>query len=170
MKPFISPVSVERLCDRLSYCPVTGLLTWKRDNKRSCAGKVAGNPDREGYIEIGFDGFFLRAHRVCWAMHYGAWPEKQIDHINRVKSDNRIVNLRLATPSENNANRGCMRFNTHGDKGVTRLPSGNWQAQIQFNKKNHYLGSFKEKADAIAAYAAAAIRFFGEYANQEIKP
>lgn len=167
---FIYPIPVERLRARLSYCPETGLLHWKERAGGRSAGARAGSIDREGYIALGFDGHKLRGHRVAWAIHYGTWPDQEIDHVNRNKADNSIRNLRLATDSQNSANRGLMRFNSHGSKGVTCLPSGSWQAQIQVNKKNHYLGAFKDKADAIAAYAAAAVRFFGTYASLEIKP
>jgi hypothetical protein len=161
-------ISVDLVREYLTYCPETGCITWKKSPGRSVkAGATAGKTTTEGYIRIGFSKKCLCAHRIAWALHYGMWPNSDLDHINRIKSDNRIANLRLATASKNNANRGIMRTNTHGAKGVTQLPSGSWQAQIQFNHKNRYLGAFRSKAEAMSAYAEAAIRFFGAFAPEK---
>lgn len=166
MKTFVQPVSVEELRALLSYDQETGELRW---NPGTCrAGKTAGRFSQEGYREVKVLGHSLLAHRVIWAMHYGAWPTQQIDHINRNKADNRISNLRLATASQNSANRGALRTNRHGGKGVTPTRFGDWQAQIQIDGKNRYLGTFKKKSEALAAYAAAALDHFGSFAHVEV--
>ncbi len=164
-------VSIERLREILSYCPETGTFTWKVSRGGVAkAGSHAGCVKPNGYRIIGIENKHFPAHRVAWAMHFGVWPERDIDHINRIGSDNRIANLRLATQSQNNANQGVYCTNRHGTKGVTPLRHGRWQAQIQVNGKNHYLGSFKSKEDAAAAYAAASHRFFGEFSSVGAKP
>lgn len=166
----LAPITVARLHERLSYDPATGILTWKACSNPRLEGCAAGSMSRRGYMKLSCDGRFMSAHRVAWALFHGTWPELGIDHINRNKSDNRICNLRLATPTQNNANRGTSRNNSHGAKGVTRLPSGSWQAQIQVQGKNHYLGAFRDKMAAKAAYAAAAQRFFGDFASTGVLP
>ena len=163
-------VSIEYLREILCYCPETGALTWKVSKGHRKAGAQAGCVKRTGYRRIGLGGKSYPEHRIAWAMHYGVWPERDIDHINRIGSDNRIANLRLATQSQNNANQGVYCTNRHGTKGVTPLSSGKWQAQIQVNGKSHYLGCFKSKDDAAAAYAKASRRFFGEFSLIGAKP
>lgn len=167
MTPSAIILPLDRVSEVLNYDPATGIFTWTNKASR-LRGRVAGRLGQDGYIVIRIDGTHVRAHRLAWAIHFSEWPSIQIDHINRIKTDNRIENLRLATQSQNNANRGHMPCNSHGDKGVTRLPSGSWQAQIQVNKKNHYLGAFKEKSEAMAAYAAAALQHFGSFAHVEV--
>ncbi|WP_312165885.1 HNH endonuclease [Massilia timonae] len=159
-------VSIDRLREVLEYCSVTGQFTWKvSPAPRIKAGALAGKVNPRGYAFVTFERTTHAAHRLAWAFHYGEWPESGIDHINRIKTDNRIANLRLATASQNNANYGIGRANTSGFKGVTRLRHGSWQAQIQVNGKNHYLGAFRSKEDAAGAYSAAAQQFFGEFAG-----
>lgn len=99
--------SVEYLRECFDYDPETGILTWKerpRSHFSTDAGhktfnsQVAGTPvrkkERDGYLTLGINKRFLRAHRVAWAIYYGQWPTDQLDHINLNKSDNRIVNLK----------------------------------------------------------------------------
>lgn len=165
-RPYLNAfVSVDRLREVLAYCPDTGTFTWKVQRGPMKPGNKAGKVTPRGYVQIGYGRKCFMAHRLAWALHYGEWPTLDIDHKNRIPSDNRIDNLRLATQSQNNANQGVYSTNTHGAKGVSRLRYGSWQAQIQVNGKSHYLGAFREKDDAIAAYAAAARRFFGEFAS-----
>lgn len=159
-------VPLDELRAVLSYCPLTGAFTWKvQRGGNSGAGTIAGKRTQAGYIQITYRGKHFSAHRLAWAFHHGEWPELDIDHVNRIKIDNRIANLRQATQSQNNANQGVYRTNRHGAKGVTPLPSGSWQAQIQVRGKNHYLGAFRDKDEAVAAYAAAARQFFGEFTS-----
>ena len=91
-----------------------------------------------------------------------------IDHINGDKLDNRKSNLRICTMQQNSFNKGVQTNNTSGTTGVFWDKSKNrWVALIQINRKQIYLGTFKEKEDAIQARKQAEIDYFGEYRRQE---
>jgi hypothetical protein len=152
----------------IAYAPDTGVLTWKKNRRRARVGDVCGTPNK-GYIQIRTCGVTMRAHRIAWAIHFGEWPYGYVDHINGIRSDNRIENLRIATVSQNTFNRGVQKNNKHGIKGVT--PVGNrWMAQIQVHGKQMYLGTFDVLEDASKAYKTAALGHFGEYANSRSAP
>lgn len=89
----------------------------------------------------------------------------EVDHINRDGLDNRVVNLRLCTHMENMRNRRARYDNAYGLKGVTRLRSGRFEAQIGCDGKNHKLGQFTTPEDAHAAYVRAALELHGEFAR-----
>lgn len=97
------------MMDRVSYNRKTGLFRWKYNQKFGSKriGQIAGTENKKlGYVMIQFRPFApYYAHRLAWEMTYGSIPKgKMIDHINRNKTDNRICNLRLVTPSENHIN------------------------------------------------------------------
>jgi len=89
----------------------------------------------------------------------------EVDHVNRNGLDNRKVNLRHATPSQQQANKikGNWRKFTSKYKGV-HFYQNRWQATICKNKKKIYLGRFLDEVDAARAYDRAAIELFGEFA------
>jgi hypothetical protein len=104
------------------------------------------------------------AHRLAWLYVYGEWPSDQIDHINRNRSDNRIANLRIATPTQNQANRSVCKRNTTGFKGVTVDPrTGRFRAKIRVNGKRTHIGVFDSAEEAGAAYVAASRRVYGDF-------
>jgi len=110
-------ITVERLKELLNYNETTGAFTWKVTPKsyRVAVGDVAGGVHSKGYIHIKIDGVTRFAHRLAWLYVFGSLPKQQIDHINRIKTDNRISNLRDVSATENNRN--TSRF-----KGICLAP------------------------------------------------
>jgi len=114
---------------------------------------------------LSVNGVTLPRTSVVWALANNAWPELNIDHINRECSDDRIENLRSATNTQNNGNMKRSSRNTSGYKGVSFCKSGKkWSARIKAHGKNHWLGYFENPSVAHVAYAKAAERLFGEFA------
>lgn len=151
----------------LEYDPVSGTFTWrsKRSN-RVPAGARAGSVDAGGYLIIRISGANYKAHRLAWLQVNGEWPSGQLDHINGDKTDNRIANLRIATPAENAANRPRRSNGRSGFKGVSWCNrTGKWLASIRSDGRNRHLGYFTDPAEAHAVYAAAARETFGEFAR-----
>ena len=159
-------VGRQRLMDLLSYDPLTGVFIWKiKTSNRACVGKTAGTKAKSGYVSIQIDGKIYGAHRLAWLYVHGEWPPFQVDHRNRDRSNNRIKNLRLATPSQNGCN-STARSPASGVKGVSwSKQAGKWQASIGAEKKRHHLGYFNSKEDAAVAISTARKELHGEFAN-----
>lgn len=151
-------LTAARLRELLHYDQLTGLFTWlvKTNKSRNWVGKQAGCPDKNtGYIMIGIDGQHIRAHRLAWLYVTGSFPTREIDHKNRVKSDNRWKNLRAATPQMNAENRmAANRNNLSGLLGVATVPEG-FMARIKINGRHRYLGTFATAEQAHSAYVIA---------------
>jgi len=155
-----------RLREVLEYDPATGAFTWLRTIHPRRIGTKAGSLNSRGYVHIKVGSRSYKAHRLAWLYMHGVMPPHGIDHVNGVKSDNRIENLRPADQSQNSANRKLSKTNTAGFKGVTRnKKSGKWLAQIQRRGEKVFLGLFESPEAAHAAYSSAADRLFGEYAR-----
>jgi HNH endonuclease/AP2 domain len=147
-------VSVEYVMQELDYCPDTGLFRWRKTDRMKRAGHVAGSKNSNGYVSIKMLGKSYKAHRLAWLVSHGSWPDGQIDHINRVRDDNRIGNLRVVSNMENATNRGLNRNSTSGITGVTwHAQCGKWQAAIGRNGVHKYLGIFNTKEEAAEAYS-----------------
>lgn len=161
----MSDLTAERLRSLLSYCRLTGEFRWRVAKDRSIKpGDLAGNMRPNGYVIIGIDGRYYVAHRLAWLHVTGEWPKSQLDHRDLNKSNNRFVNLREATMSQNCANKRCQSNNLCGVKGVTRV-GGRYYARIRKHGILHHLGSFATAEEAGAAYLQAAHRLFGEFAR-----
>lgn len=129
-----------------------GNLIWKLSLGAASKGDVAGEQIK-GYRRIKFDDQQYLAHRLIWVWYHGSIPENRvIDHIDRVKHNNRIENLRLATYSENAHNSQGRRNNTSGFKGVNQIKSGKWISRIRIDGVGHYLGTFDTPEAANEAY------------------
>ena len=145
------------LINRFSYNTETGHFIWKENARPNVAGKRAGRLLHDGYWQIKLYKKGYQAHRLIWLFHYGFMPNNEIDHINGVRSDNRIENLRLATRSENcqNLHRANIDNQTK-ELGVTFHKKANkFQAQICINGKHKYLGLYKTAKSAHEAYLLA---------------
>jgi hypothetical protein len=147
--------SIEYLRKRLRYEPETGKLFWLECEEVHRSGRAAHNKEaftpktKHGYLHGSIDGKKLYSHRVAWAIYHGAWPQKQVDHINGDRADNRISNLREVSNAENAKNRGLMPHNKSGVCGVYWCKANqNWVASIKMDGKNKHLGSFSDISDA----------------------
>ncbi len=141
-------VTQDTLKSLLTYNAETGWFRWNRRRGSRGAGKLAGSPDKKGYINISLSRKLYKAHRLAWLYVYGEWPNGEIDHINWVKNDNRICNLRAVTRGEN------MQNTQRADKGVS-LKGKVWRARITINKRQIFLGYFPDRDSALAARKAA---------------
>jgi len=161
----------ERLRELLDYDPEAGTLTWRsrpasmfydagpNGAERAAAswnaryaGKAAGATDAHGYLHVSIFKHLMKAHRVAWAIHYGRWPDGQVDHLDHDRANNRIANLREATEAENSRNRAAPA------KGESRVLGVNyhkrdrkWRAYIKVDGKTTHLGYFDSMEAAIAA-------------------
>jgi len=158
--------SVEDIRALLDYDRSSGQFTWRVDRGTNpTSGRPAGCANNNGYVRISISRAKFMAHRLAWLYVYGEWPEKHLDHIDGNRSNNRIENLRLATPSENCANR---RGRDGQLKGAHFLPSkGKWQAKILKDGVSYFLGQFDTDCEAHAAYRGAARILHGEFARAE---
>lgn len=136
--------------EKLDYSPATGEFRWKQSGKR------AGCRREDGYVMIRYEGVLRYAHRMAWSMIYGVDPSEHIDHINGVKGDNRISNLRDVSNQINAQNcRSAIRpSNKSGYRGVW-VNGDKWQAVITLDGKRHCLGTYKTPEDAHHVYLAA---------------
>jgi len=151
-----------------TYDPATGVLRWKiTPGRRVKCGDIAGRKSGDGYLQVGY-GYKTRAvHRIIYEMNHGSIPQgKQIDHKNRIKTDNRIANLRLATGSENQRNSTIQSNNTSGFVGVSwHKTKGKWQVNLSVANRWIFCGRFASKSEAIAVRLAAEKRHYGEFAQ-----
>lgn len=153
-------ITQEQLKSILRYEPETGKFYWLINSGRAFIGNKAGNINSEGYVRIRIDGQEYKAHRLAWLYVYGVNPENEIDHINGIKDDNRIVNLRDVSHQENCKNQKNRINNTSGIQGVSwNKDKKKWTAGIRMNEKWNYLGGFEDKFEAICARKSAERRF-----------
>ena len=150
-------LTAEKLRELLHYEPASGIFTRKVSTaSRAKVGDVAGCQNGAGYLSIMLQRRVHQAHRLAWMYVYGEWPTGQIDHINRIKTDNRISNLRDVSHKQNHQNKSKPSNNTSGHTGVVwHKQNSKWQATITHNKKDTYLGCFATVEEAVAARKAA---------------
>ena len=149
-----------RLKELLHYCPETGVFNWINSRRGVTQGRPAGYVGRYGYWFITLDRKRYAAHRLVWLYMHGTWPVSCIDHINRIRTDNRAVNLREATQEQNRQNLSLNARNKSGARGVSfDVINVRWRASISVKGKAKNLGRYIDKSDAIAAYARAAAKY-----------
>lgn len=147
-------VTQERLKYLFTYDKDAGNFHRKKQGGRCKIGSVAGSINRHGYTMIMIDYKNYSAHRLSFLYIYGYLPVKEIDHINGNKSDNRIINLREASRSENQQNvKKCQKNNESGLLGVGFDKRRNkYIARISVNGVSKFIGSFISPDDAHSAY------------------
>lgn len=138
------------------YNQDTGVLTYKEDRGAMKKGQRAGTYKR-GYLNLNICGKFFQGARVVWLHVHGRWPTGEIDHINRIPSDNRVENLRDVSHRVNMLNQRSTRANNKtGVVGVYYFTrEKRFHAQISIKGKMTHLGAFINLDDAAKAYAQA---------------
>ena len=150
-------LTAEELRSILDYNPDTGIFTRKVSTANSVkVGDVAGCSNGGGYLNIMVCSRKYQAHRLAWLHTHGVWPKDQIDHINRIRTDNRIANLREVSHKQNQQNKSKRHDNTSGHPGVYwNKQNSKWQAKIAHNYKDIHLGYFATLEEALSARKAA---------------
>jgi hypothetical protein len=146
----------------LHYDPLTGVFTRLKPWGSKLVGSPIGGLSPAGYWQISVNKKTYPAQRLAWAYVYGEWPQGSIDHINQIKTDNRIENLRVINYSLNAHNTPLRSTNNTGVKGVSlrslrngRRPNKAWVASIMVNGKRKHLGTFFTLEEAANARANA---------------
>lgn len=161
-------LTTAELRERMIYEPDTGLFRWRASPSvwlKIKPGDVAGTRTNQGYWQISIGNRRYRACRLAWLYVTGEWPSLQVDHIDGDRLNNRWANLRLATVAQNQMNTAMRRRNKVGLKGVVQNKAGRFEAYIKAGGKSRNLGTFATPQLAHAAYAAAAVNLFGEFAR-----
>lgn len=159
-------IDIEYAKEKLDYNPETGIFTRKTNHGGRKKGSQAGTLTHDGYIRIFVNRKAIMAHRLAWLLHYDEMSDMQIDHINAIKSDNRISNLRLCSHSQNQANKALQRNNKSGYKGVHwNKKARKWVSRICIDGKKVDLGFFDKPEEGSIVYNQAADKYFGEFAR-----
>ena len=157
-------LTAAQCCGLIDYNPRSGLFHWVKWSGNSRVGEECGFI-RDGYRYLHLYSKQRLAHRVAWLMTFGEWPETYVDHVNRRRDDNRISNLRLATPLESSRNTSSRNGSSSRFLGVTRNNYG-WQAGIRLpGRRSLYLGTWQTEEEASAAYVKASKKYFGAFAG-----
>ncbi len=160
------------------YNPETGEVTWKKGRPTSFGhfdeskkGQPCGWFEGDGYLKTSFKNIEMPVHRLAWFLHHGEWPEKMLDHKDRDKQNNRLVNLREATYQDNARNSNIYCTNTSGAKGVS-YNTGNktYEAYIKIDGVKRHLGYYKEFAAARKVREMAERLIFGDFSTLHRMP
>jgi HNH endonuclease len=148
----------------LDYNPESGEFHWRvKMNSLSMPGYLAGTKRKSGHWQICIGGKLYLSHRLAWFYMHGCWPPEQVDHVDNNPANNRLVNLRLANSSQNNANKPPRR--KIGKGLFYREKYDSFAVRIKVRGKMIHIGIFRNEEDAKSAYFAAAKQHFGEYAR-----
>lgn len=144
-------LTCEHVRELFKYSILTGKLYWRvRLNSNTYIDDEAGTPTHDGYYAVAISQFKFARHRIVWMWAHGPLDDfMQIDHINRVRGDDRLFNLRTATDSQNKLNAGLRKDNKSGYRGVFyRKDLRKWCAQTMVNRQVHYLGFYHTAEEA----------------------
>lgn len=161
-------ISYEEAKNLLDYNAETGEFIWRKaNNRRILVGSIAGTTNDQGYRIICINKNDYRAHRLAWLLHYGRWPNGDIDHQNCIRNDNRIINLRECSRTQNLMNMKTERKNNKsGFKGVHWCKiHRKWVAKIGLNGKRRTIGYFASKEAAFEARGTVATKLYGGFAR-----
>jgi hypothetical protein len=157
---FMIKLTQDRLMFFLTYNPDTGLFKWTNNAPFKMRGKEAGYY-LNGYHRIQVDGVMYASHRLAWLYMTGKFPDNQIDHKDRNKSNNKWLNLRQASHTQNQLNKRSKNASIYrGVKEVKRLNSAN--RYVAYSMRKH-IGTFDTAEDAALAYQIYVFKTVGDY-------
>ena len=144
------------------YDAESGMLIWRNGNGRNVKPwQEVKSKNGSGYYAVKINNKSYTAHRIAWLYTYGQFPTEDIDHKNRNRNDNHLCNLRQVSRTDNCQNISAPSHNKSGHIGVSWIKSHNaWTVYIKVNKKNKWLGYYKNLADAVAARKAGEDRYY----------
>jgi len=145
----------------LHYDPETGVLTWlQKLASRQYVGDAAGRRNHDGYVIVGIWHKRYCAHRLAWLYMTGGWPEHEIDHVDRDRSNNRWGNLRPATHKQNAENRSPRHDSSSRFVGVLWSSRDQaWRTVININGRKRHIGTHKSLLDAVAHRISASRKY-----------
>ena len=152
------PLTQARLKELVHYDPLTGLFTRINSGSRFPTGERLGSPRGKGYLATTLDGRKWYMHRLAFIYMEGkeVWGENEhVDHINRIRDDNRWTNLRITTPSGNALNRTKRKGTVFNVMGIEVAKNGRYRARITIDGMRTDVGSFSQLWDAICARKSA---------------
>lgn len=144
--------TIDRIEELLTVDTLSGEIRWRKGQGRAAAGAVAGRIHRAGYREVCIDRRQCKAHAIVYFVAYGDWPLR-IDHINGVRADNRIANLRAADAATNARNRTNWRHSKL--LGAHLRPDGRYTACITADAIAYHLGVYATEQEAHERYVEA---------------
>jgi hypothetical protein len=149
----------KRLKEVLDCNPDNGLFYWKSSEHNKSTDKPAGTKTN-GYICIQIDRKLYRAPRLAFLYMEGYFPEYDVDHINRIRDDDRWINLRHVSRSCNVRNCDMLQNNTSGITGVCwNTRTGKWIVQLTINNERKWLGSFNDLSEAVQVRWEAEVKY-----------
>lgn len=157
----------ELLQEILRYDPDTGVFYSHRTRKaQGWISSHGRGSQKRNYIRLKVAGKHYYAHRLAWLYMTGEWPDPEVDHQDLDGLNNRWVNLRKATHSQNGHNQGLRSNNKSGVKGVSwERGRSKWIATITMNGREKHLGRFNTIEEAAAARRAAEANYHGDFAH-----
>lgn len=147
----MSTITQEELKEKLNYDAKTGVFSNKN-------GRKVGSITDSGYITIRLFNKAYRAHRLAFLYMDGTFPDGEVDHVNRIKTDNRWSNIVPASSADNKKNRPIQSNNTSGFNGVSKYMN-KWKAQIKINGKYLFLGYYETNFAAAYARHSANVKY-----------
>lgn len=144
-------VILKYLNKNIEYNKKTGILFWKKKIGRGLANQKCGNIGSDGYVRLGIMNKSYKLHRIIWLLENNSWPEKELDHLDGNKNNNKIENLRDVSKRVNLCNFEIHRKGKQAGV-VFDKKKKLYRSRINYNKTQIYLGRYKQKEKAVYIY------------------